>query len=392
MPRTLLHIFSTFATGGPQVRTIDLAAGLGQGYRHLVVALDGDTSAADRLDTSVPLEISRYPLAVNKCFGISLKNLRNLRELLCKERPDLLLTYNFGALEAALANRLRPLCPHIHFEDGFGPEEANGRQLSRRVWLRRMALTGHHSLLVVPSRTLECLALRTWRLARERVLYIPNGIDTRSYVTGPEEADDGTLVVGSVGLLRPEKNFARLLRVFARLTRESLPPVRLELVGDGPERLRLEALAAELGIADRVCFVGQVVRLAVPAALRRFSVFALTSDTEQMPYSVIEAMAAGLPVVATDVGDVRNMLPPESRDWVVSVTDEDALVARLSMLLRDPLLRMVTGRRHRVHARAHYAVEAMLRHYETLFGGLLGVASPDRYVQDEGRGQTLKAI
>ena len=104
---------------------------------------------------------------------------------------------------------------------------------------------------------------------------------------------------------------------------------RLVIIGDGPERQTLERLAAELGIADRVRFAGHV---AAPAAeYARFDVFALPSDTEQMPLSVLEAMAAGLPVVSTDVGDVRAMVAEENAPLLVP--KDDAALAALDRLI-----------------------------------------------------------
>ena len=89
--------------------------------------------------------------------------------------PDLLLTYNWGAIEWALADRIRPVCPHLHVVDGFGPEEARA-QLPRRVWLRRLALSGR-TTVVVPSQSLRALATAVWGLNPGRVRHIPNGVD-----------------------------------------------------------------------------------------------------------------------------------------------------------------------------------------------------------------------
>jgi L-malate glycosyltransferase len=374
-PARLLHVLPSFAFGGAQRRTVDLANAFGGSQAHTVLALDGDISAGRRLADTVRVAYRDVP--VRPSSGIALDNLGVLRGLLRAERPDLLVTYNFGALEAALANRLWPLCPHLHFEDGFGPDETGERQLPRRVWLRRFALSGR-STVVVPSRTLERLALRIWRLRRGRVHYIPNGIDLSRY--GPDAAIGpppawrrlGELVVGTVGGLRPEKNHARLLRVFAALPANG-QPLRLVLVGDGSERRTLERLAAELEIADRITFTGF---LPDPRpALRGFNLFALSSDTEQMPYGVVEAMGSGLPVVSTDVGDVRAMLPPLDRErWTVPVNDEPAFAARLGLLLRNPPLRQEVGRRNRAHAMIHFGLDAMLRCYADLFAGLIAGA------------------
>jgi L-malate glycosyltransferase len=367
----LLHVFPTFTIGGGQRRTIDLANRLGARFRHVVVALDGQMSAAAGFAPHV--DVASEPLSLVKGGGLSPGNLQKSRRLLRRVRPDLLLTYNFGAVEAALANRVLPLCPHVHFEDGFGPEESE-RQLPRRVWLRRLALSGRRTKIVVPSRTLEAIARRQWGFGAERVLYLPNGIDCARYepTSRPEplglRRQPDELLIGAVGMLRPEKNIARLLRVFA--TVPSTSPVRLAVVGDGAERPRLESLAAELGIADRVTFTGFVAQ--PQRAMVEFDIYASSSDTEQMPLGMIEAMAAGRPVVATAVGDVPHLLPAEQLPYVVPKSDEVLFAQRLRDLLGSPERRSILGDANRDLARRTYTIEQMVERYADLFAQLIG--------------------
>ncbi len=169
--------------------------------------------------------------------------------------------------------------------------------------------------------------------ADRRVIYLPNGIDCgrfsracpiRSFSPRSGLTDEH-LVVGTVAALRAEKNLGRLLRLFA-----ALPPslsARLVIVGDGPERGALEEIAVHLGIADRVVMTGAMA--APERILGRFDVFALSSDTEQMPNSILEAMAAGLPILATDVGDVKRIVARENVPFVISREDEASIGARV---------------------------------------------------------------
>jgi glycosyltransferase involved in cell wall biosynthesis len=338
-------------------------------YRHIIVAADGRTDAAQGFASSVAVSIDHVPLAKGR--GVALGNLRRVRALLRRVRPDLMLTYNFGAIEAALSNRFWPLCPHLHFEDGFGPEEVDGRQLSRRVWLRRLALSGR-TKIVVPSRTLHALAVDGWGFSPDRVLHIPNGVDCGRY----ERASDARtlalrrspdeVVIGTVGMLRPEKNLPRLIRAFAKL--ESATPSRLVIVGEGPERWRLEALAAELGVAERVTLTGFLPEPEL--AFREFDIYALSSDTEQMPLGMVEAMAAGLPVVATKVGDVPYLLPEMQQPFVVAKAEESLFASQLELLLDDRQQRLRMGARNRQHASTSYAIDQTVRRYELLFAEL----------------------
>ncbi|MBM3977337.1 MAG: glycosyltransferase [Planctomycetes bacterium] len=363
-PPRLLHCFPTFAAGGAQVRLIRLLAATAGSYEHAVLALDGNTSARELFEPGCGAAFPAPPPRAG-----TLSSLRALRALLRREHPTLVLTYNWGAIEAAMAARSLGL-PLLHHEDGFRPDEVHG-QKPRRVWTRRLALRGAD--LVVPSRTLERIALASWRLARERVHYIANGIRSERY--GPPDRnlglraelglDERDLVIGTVAHLRAEKNLLRLLGAVARLP----SPVKLLVLGDGPERGALEARAARPELAGRVVFAGH--RADLPPWYRAFDAFALSSDTEQMPLSLLEAMASGLACASTDVGDVRDMLPGEQRAQVVPAAAGEAgeveLARALEPLLADPALRARLGRLNRARAEREFAFDAMVRAHARLW-------------------------
>ena len=308
-PRVLLHAFSTFQLGGPQARFVQLANALGPDYEHHIVAMDNRFDAAARLGSHVrwkPVE-----LMVKK--GGLLANRSLCRQQLRRLRPDLLLSYNWGAIEWAAANWPR-LLPQVHVEDGFGPDEAS-TQLPRRVWARRVLLGLGRVPMVVASRRLEQIATEQWKLSSARVHFLANGVALPASMPMPKAS--GILCIGTVAGLRPEKNIARLLRAFSELRAEC--PARLVVVGDGPLRGALEALARSLGIASDVEFTGYV---ADPVSrLAEFDLFALSSDTEQLPIALLEAMASGLPVVATRVGDIGAILADVSPETVCAADD-----------------------------------------------------------------------
>ncbi len=160
-PLLLLHVFATFAVGGPQMRFAALANRFGPRYRHIVVAMDGDYACAKRLAPT--LDVRCEPVEAAK--GATIGNVRRFRRLLRNFRPDVLITYNWGSVEWAMANTPR-LSRHIHIEDGFGPEERSS-QIRRRVLTRRLVLS--RSTVVVPSRTLWRIATEVWRLHPRRV-------------------------------------------------------------------------------------------------------------------------------------------------------------------------------------------------------------------------------
>ena len=356
----VLSVFATFAVGGPQVRFAALANHYGRSWRHAIVAMDGRYDCAERLSPALDVEFPATPTT-----GGLLANLATFRRALTQLAPDVLVTHNWGSIEWVMANLAPGGVRHIHIEDGFGPEEALC-QIRRRVLTRRMVL--RRSSIVLPSRTLGKIAAEIWRLPPARLHYIPNGLDLQRFRPATElqtrarARADGPPLVGTVAALRAEKNLSRLLRA-ARLLRDEGTPLRLAIVGEGPERPKLEALAAELGIADAVAFEGG---LEDPSqAYRALDLFALSSDTEQMPLSVLEAMASGLPVAATAVGDVPHMLAAENRPYVAD-KDDAALAAALRPLLRDAALRGQVGAANRRKAEADYDAQVMFRRYGEL--------------------------
>ena len=352
MAPLLLHVFPTFAVGGAQVRFASIANRFGRRWRHAIVALDGVTDCAARL--SPELDVSFPAFAARK--GDLSGTLRAIRRLLRAQRPDVLVTSNWGAIEWAIANLL-PMARHIHTEDGFGPEERT-RQLPRRVLTRRLVL--RRSTVVLPSRVLLDIATRQWRLPPGRLHYIPNGVDLARFATPPRPVTAAPPVIGIVAALRPEKNVGRLLRALRLLDQ----PARLVIVGDGAERSMLQAQADQLGLGEQVSFAGAIADTAPCYA--EFDIFALSSDTEQMPLSVLEAMAASLPVAATDVGDVRGMVAAENAAYVAPLTDA-GLAAALRPLLADARLRQQVGAANRLRAGQVFEQEVMFQAYAALF-------------------------
>jgi glycosyltransferase involved in cell wall biosynthesis len=360
----LLHCFPTFAAGGAQVRMLQLVAALRGRHEHAVVALDGVTSARELLAPGVALRFVDPPPRAG-----TLASLRAYRALLGRERPSRVLTYNWGAIEVALAARSLGL-PVLHHEDGFRPDEVHG-QKARRVWTRRLAL--RRAELVVPSRTLERIALSTWKLARERVHCIANGIRGERFGPADRNAElrarlgwsAAHFVVGTVAHLRGEKNLLRLLGAVARLPADA----RLLVVGDGPERAALESRARASDLAGRVHLAGHQLELA--PWYRAFDAFALSSDTEQMPISLLEAMASGVACASTDVGDVRAMLPDEQHAFVVpalaGTAGERALGDALARLASDAALRARLGAANRTRVEREYAFDAMVRAHARLW-------------------------
>jgi len=358
----LLHVFSTFAPGGPQVRTARLIAALDDQFEHSITAMDGNYDAFSLLPSDLEVRRVENPPKLR-----AIASVRALRKLLRAERPDLLCTYNWGAIEAVLAARTLSI-PTLHHEDGFLPDEAGGFK-RRRVLTRRLALRWPRAV-VVPSHRLHEIATSLWLLPARKVRLVPNGVRVQDYAErdGNPALRDAlgvprdAFLVGAVGHLRREKNPVRAVQALGRMKARA----HLLLLGDGPEREPVERAARELDLEPRVHLAGHV---ADPRGhYAAMDAFAISSDTEQMPVALLEAMASALPVAATDVGDVRRMVPDEGAPLVEGV-DAGALAAGLDRLAADPALRARLGAAGRDKVRELYSFEGMVDAYRALYQG-----------------------
>lgn len=360
----LVHVFPNFNIGGVQVRFAAVARELGERFRHTVLSLSGEYEAAALIPADAPVS---YADAPSRARSLSVRVARHCA-MLAGLRPDLLLTHNWGAMEVVLANAVVGL-PHIHLEDGFGPEEAM-RQFPRRIWTRRIALA--RSQVIVPSRTLQTIATHIWRLDSRRVQHIPNGVaPLAEYRTALSslgmDLPVGVPLVVWAGALRAEKNPLRLLRAFAPLKDRAV----LLLIGDGPERGAILEEAARLGLGRRLHLLGR--RTDAREIIMQCQVLALSSDTEQMPFAVLEAMEAGLPIAATDVGDIREMVAEANRAFIVPRGDS-ALSGALDALIGDAALRTRIGQANRTRQGELYTLPTMVEAYCAAFERLSAFA------------------
>lgn len=368
----LLHLHSSFDPGGKELRCARLINAMGPDFAHAIVSAEpGALGAASAIERGIAVT---YPADFPSLTGFpGLGRLRRIASAMAGY--DLILTYNWGAMDAVMAHTLfadvSKLGPLVHHEDGFNEDEA--RHLKRhRNWYRRFAL-GRTAALVVPSRRLERIALEAWMQPPHRIHRIANGIATADYAKKPSATAVPGLVkrkgekwIGSLAGLRPVKRFDRLVRAVAMLPDEW----QLVVFGEGPERERIVALAVELGIEHRVHLPGFIDK--PPRVVGLFDIFALSSDSEQFPISVVEAMAAGLPVVAPDVGDIADMVAEENRPFITPAGDDAALAAALRALVHDESARRAIGAINREKARRAYDEGHMIERYRRLYGAALG--------------------
>ena len=367
-PMRLLHLHSSFSLGGKEARAVRLMNLMGSRASHTILsavpdALGARDAIAPDIDVAFPADA---PPLHGKPGPARYRDLARYMQ-----RFDLVLSYNWGSMDGVMAHRLfapfRDLPPLIHHEDGFNEDESVRRNWKRNAF-RRLALPTAEAL-VVPSALLQRIAADEWG-ARRRTQMIRNGIDVAAYAGAPTaaipglERREGEVIVGTVAGLRKVKDLPRLVRAVALLPAH----IRLVIVGEGPERGEILSEAAACGMADRLVMPGF---MAEPSRwIGHFDLLALSSQSEQQPIAVIEAMAAGLPVVSPDVGDVAAMVAPDNRRFIVA--DEGGFRAALTDMVGDSGLRARIGAANRRAAAERFDESTMVAAYENLYGRALG--------------------
>jgi len=371
-PIRILHLHSSFSLGGKEARAVRLMNLMGDHAHHTILSAMPDAlGARDAIDRGIIVDFPKDAPALHG--KPSLPRYRQLADYMT--RFELVLSYNWGAMDGVMARRVHvgrlwhSMPDLIHHEDGFNEDESVRRNWKRNLF-RRMALRRNAAALVVPSTLLQRIATDEWG-AGDRVQLIRNGIDVAAYGNGPTmpiagfERREGEVVIGTVAGLRKVKDLPRLVRAVATLPAN----VRLVIVGEGPEREAIAAEAAACGMIGRLVMPGF---MAEPARwIGHFDLLALSSRSEQAPIAVIEAMAAGLPVVSPEVGDVAAMVSDANRRFIAG--DEAAFRAALAELAGNVALRASIGAANRGVAAERFDESAMVAAYEKLYArGLEG--------------------
>ena len=357
----LVHVFPSFQPGGTQLRMASIMNALGSSFSHHIISLDGGRDALSALDPNVDVIVSEAPVNSGGWSRVLF-----FRGLVASLRPAAVLTYNWGTIEATVGARIASSCPVIHNECGFGPDEADVLLL-RRVWARR-AILNTIFRTVVTSKTLLSIAVTQYKLAPGKVQLIGTGVDIDRFQPHRDRSGrtelgvtEDQVLFGYVGGLRPEKNLSLLLGAFHA---SQLPNSKLLLVGEGPCRPELESLVRKLEMQSKVIFAGHHANPA--PVLGMLDAFVMSSVTEQVSNAQLEAMASGLPVICTDVGDCRELLGESALDCVVPSGDVNAYARALQKVAADSGFRSALGSANRARTVGRYSKARMVAEFQTL--------------------------
>ncbi len=366
-PLRIMHVFDRLDVGGTEKAVMKLVRGLEPGlFEHYICTLRGASAAADEWAAGVPV---LHAGQEGEEFQF---NVPRLVRVMKTVRPAIVHSRNWGGIEAVVAARFAGVPVVVHSEHGYELDMRSGLPLHRRL-LRHAVYRMAGAVATVTEELRDYHARQAWwDPAAVKVLY--NGIDGQEFRPQPQVRDDvrrrlgipvDALVVGWVGRMVPLKDLTTLLKAAEALVSET-PSLHVVLVGSGSELSRLQDYAAHSPqLSGRVVFPGTVD--CVADLLNAMDIFVLPTLMEGMSNTLLEALAVGLPVVATRVGGNPEVVADGVCGYLFPPQDVPGLVSQLRTLLRDPRLRTEFGRAARERALRHFSLEGMLRRYRDLY-------------------------
>jgi sugar transferase (PEP-CTERM/EpsH1 system associated) len=366
------HVVHRFAVGGLENGIVNLVNRLSPScWRHAIIALDevSDEFASRIRRDDVPF------FSLRKRPGHTMKMFPRLYRVFRTLRPSIVHTRNLGTLEAALPAWAARVPVRIHGEHGRDVGDLDGSNRTYR--LMRRACTPFVTRYVALSRDLERYLIDAVRVSRRNVVQIYNGVDTERFypvssdritIPGCPFTDPRSWLVGTVGRMAAVKDQTNLARAFAQLVRSDSAVsdrLRLVIVGEGALRQEAEAVLVAQGVRDLAWFAGE--RDDVPAILRGLNCFVMPSLAEGISNTILEAMASGLPVVATRVGGNAELIEEHSTGLLVPASDSKTLAAGIATYFRDREMARRHGLAGRRRAETHFSLDAMISRYDELY-------------------------
>lgn len=368
------HIVYRFDTGGLENGVVNLLNHLPtSAFRHQVIALT-------EVNPSFAARVRRADvefLSLHQPPGHGWRSYGKLLRLFRAHRPTIVHTRNLAALEAQVPAALAGVPLRIHGEHGRDVGDLRGD--SRKYqWVRRVYSPFVHRYVAL-SRDLERYLAERVGISPDRISQVYNGVDAVRFHPAPGNAvrlsdcpfqESGLFVVGTVGRMQQVKAQTLLAEAFVRALRNApdlTRTLRLVLVGDGPLRAQARDILQSAGVAHLAWLPGE--RADVPELMRSLDLFALPSLAEGISNTILEAMASGLPVVATDVGGNAELVADGATGIVVPSGDPLPLAQAILSLAEDPARAQLMGRAGRAAIEDRFSLQAMVSAYQGIYQG-----------------------
>ena len=381
-PPLVVHLLFRFDTGGLENGVVNLINHMPRSaYRHAVVAL---TAVVPEFSRRIQRDDVEF-VALGKTPGHAIKLYPRLWTLLRQLRPAIVHTRNLAALECQVPAACAGVPVRIHGEHGRDADDPDGAR-RRYQWLRRAYRPFVHHYVAL-SRDLAGYLVQKVGVPPGRIEQIYNGVDVARFIRpGPKQrlappgcpfSDSGLFVIGTVGRMQTVKAQPLLAAAFVRaLQRQPAlrERLRLVMVGDGPLRAEAQALLSQAGVDDLAWLPGE--RADVPDVMRGLDCFVLPSLAEGISNTILEAMASGLPVVATAVGGNAELLVEDQTGALVPSGDVEAMAERIVGLASDPQRSAAMGAAGRERVEQLFGLPAMVDAYRRLYDRLLAERHP----------------
>lgn len=367
----VLHVMYRFDTGGLENGIVNLINHMpAHAYRHAVLALTEVTDFRQRIQRS-DVEF----IALRKPPGHGVWQYPKLFKLFRQLRPAIVHSRNLAALEVQAPAWAAGVPVRIHGEHGRDIGDLDGSNVSYQRVRRFYKPFVHH--YVALSHDLADYLGDKVRIGPEAITQVYNGVDTERFQPapgGPESLAGCPFdpaqhwLVGSVGRMQAVKDPLMLAHAFVQalaLAPELKPRVRLVMVGEGPLRAQAQAVLEAAGVAHLAWLPGE--RSDVPDIMRGLHAFALPSLAEGISNTILEAMASGLPVVATDVGGNADLVVQGHTGCLVPPADPQAMAHQLVALAAKPEQARAMGQAGRQHVLTHFSMQAMVDTYQRMY-------------------------
>ena len=374
-PALIAHVVYQFDVGGLENGLANLLNRMAPDrYRHVVVALTNATDFRRRV-TRDDVEF----IELHKTPGHGIKLMPRLVGLFRRLRPSIVHTRNLAALEASVPAWLAGVPLRIHGEHGRDIGDLDGTNRTYRAVRRVYRPFVHH--YVALSRDLERYLVESVGVERSRVTHIVNGVDIEAFAPQRVKAsvaecpfnDPALWVCGTIGRLQPVKNQVLLAHAFVRALADApslRSRLRLVIVGNGPLRDEIVTILQRAGVADLAWLPG--ARGDVANVLRMLDVFVLPSLAEGISNTILEAMATGLPVIATDVGGNAELVDAGRTGVLVRSGDVEALARALVHYASSPDDARRAGLAARTRVEQRFGLDTMVAQYDAVYERLLG--------------------
>lgn len=363
----ILHVFHSFNMGGLENGVVNLINRSDPNlFEHEICCLTTTGSAEKRLERSVRI------YQMHKREGNDWRMIQKFVKLIKASQPDIVHTRNWGSIDGILAARIAGIPGVIHGEHGWNMDDPYGLLLRRRI-ARRILFLGVDRFVAV-SKDIRQWLHKTLCVRSSKIKTIINGVDTEKFFPMPktdlraEYEFEGSIVIGIVSRLDPIKRHDLLFQAFSKLDHKKYK-LKLVVIGRGSENSKLQELAKKLPYSERIKFWGECEEVA--KLYRLIDIFVLPSENEGISNTILEAMASGLPVIATKVGGNPELVQHEHTGLLIPPNDCDELVNALNFYIeKTPEMRKVHGSNARERAVSKFSLDRMIKQYETLYKSL----------------------